>query len=51
MPTYEVHGPDLDGKYWIVEIEMKGAVMSETSLAESYPTKAEAQAAADEMNG
>lgn len=50
MPTYEVRGPDRAMNYWVVAIEMKGAVITETPLAESYPTKAEAQTAADMMN-
>lgn len=50
MPTYEVRGPDRAMNYWVVAIEMKGAVITETPLEESYPTKAEAQTAADMMN-
>lgn len=50
MPTYEVRGPDRTGNYWVVEIEAKGAVISETALAESYPSKEEAQAAANKKN-
>lgn len=38
MPTYEVHGPDPDGDFFIVRIETKGEVHSETSLDEVYST-------------
>lgn len=50
MPTYEVRGPDRAGSYWVVEIEVKGAVISETPLAASYPSREKAQAAADKKN-
>lgn len=50
MPKYEVHGPDPVGEYWVVEIELTVAVISEKSLAASYRTKAGAQAAADRFN-
>lgn len=51
MPTYEVHGPDPDGDFFIVQIETKGEVHSETSLDEVYSTRADAQAAADKLSG
>lgn len=50
MPTYEVRGPGRANEYWVIAIEMKGAVIIETPLDESYPTKAEAQEAADKMD-
>ncbi|OHD05235.1 MAG: hypothetical protein A3E77_01670 [Sphingopyxis sp. RIFCSPHIGHO2_12_FULL_65_19] len=50
MPVYEVHGPDPVREYWLVEIEVMGAVTTETSLAQSYRTKVAAQAAADLLN-
>lgn len=49
MPTYEVHGPDPDGDFFIVCIETKGEVHSETSLDEVYATREDAQAAVDEL--
>ena len=50
MPTYDVHGPDPDGDFFIVRIETKGEVHSETSLDEVYVTREAAQAAADKLN-
>ena len=50
MPTYEVHGPDPDGDYWVVAVEVEGAVMLETSLLETYVTKDAAQQAANLFN-
>lgn len=50
MPTYEVHGPDPDGDFFIVRIETRGEVHSETSLDEVYSTLEDAQAAADILN-
>lgn len=50
MPTYEVRRPDAVGKYWIVEIEVMDAVISEKSLRHSYSTKVAAQADADRFN-
>lgn len=48
--TYKVRGPDPDGDYFIVRVEMKGAVESRTSLIEMYPTAEKAQEAADRFN-
>ncbi|WOF44285.1 hypothetical protein KNJ79_04980 [Sphingopyxis indica] len=50
MPTFEVQGPDPDGDYWVVRVEMKGAVENRTSLIETYSTAERAQAAADRFN-
>jgi hypothetical protein len=50
MPTYEVHGPDPDGDFFVVRIETKGEVHSETSLDEVYATREAAEAAANALN-
>lgn len=50
MPTFEVQGPDPDGDYWVVHVEMKGDVESRTSLIETYSTAEGARAAADSFN-
>lgn len=50
MPKYEVHGPDPDGDFFVVRVETKGEVHSETSLDEVYSSREDAQAAADRMN-
>lgn len=50
MQTYEVHGPDPDGDYWVVEVEEDGAVTTETSLPETYLTRETAQVAAALLN-
>lgn len=50
MPTYEVRGPDVAGKYRVVEVECEGPFLSETPLSGSYSKKERAQAAADKMN-
>lgn len=50
MPIYEVHGPDPDGDFFIVRIETKGEVHSETSLDDVYSNRADAQTAADKLN-
>lgn len=50
MPTYEVRGPDVGGKYWVVEIASEGAFLSEIALNGSYSKKEKAQAAADKLN-
>lgn len=36
MATYEVRGPDVAGKYWVVEVATEGAFLSETPLNGSY---------------
>lgn len=50
MPTYEVRGPDVAGKYWVVEVACEGAFLSEIPLNGSYSKKEKAQAAADKLN-
>lgn len=50
MPIYEVRGPDVARKYWLVEVESEGAFLSETARAGSYSKKERAQAAADKLN-
>lgn len=50
MPIYEVRGPDVAGKYWLVEIESDGAFLSETPRAASYSKRERARAAADRLN-
>lgn len=50
MPDYKVRGPDPDGDYFVVRVEMKGDVESRTALVEMYATAKDAQAAADRFN-
>lgn len=50
MLIYEVRGPDVAGKYWLVEVESDGAFLSETPRAGSYSKRERAQAAADKLN-
>lgn len=50
MPKFEVEGPDPDGDYWVIRVEMKGAVGSRMSLQESYSTADDARLAADGFN-
>ncbi len=50
MPVYEVRGPDVARKYWLVAVESEGAFLSETPRAGSYSKKERAQAAADKLN-
>lgn len=50
MPIFEVRGPDVARKYWLVEVESEGAFLSETPRAGSYSKKERAQAAADKLN-
>lgn len=50
MPTYEVRGPDVAGKYWVVEVAIEGAFLSEKPLDGSYSKKEKAQAVADRLN-
>lgn len=50
MPTYEVRGPDVAGKYWVVEVATEGAFLSETPLSGSYSKKEKAEATADKLN-
>lgn len=50
MPTYEVRGPDVAGKYWVVEVACEGAFLSEIPLNGSYSKKEKAQAVVDKLN-
>lgn len=50
MPDYKVRGPDPDGDYFVVRIEMKGGVESRTALVQMYATAEDVQAAADRFN-
>ena len=50
MPTYETRGPDPDGDYFVVVIETRGDVYSETSLDEVYRSREDAQTAAVALN-
>jgi len=50
MSTYEVRGPDVAGKYWVVEVSIEGAFLLEKPLNGSYSKKEKAQAAADKLN-
>lgn len=50
MLTYEVRGPDLAKRYWVVEIECQGAFLSETNVGGSYSNKERAQAATNKLN-
>jgi hypothetical protein len=51
MLAYEVRGPDLDGDYWIVEVDATGDQLLEISIAVTFPTWRSAQEAADTLNG
>lgn len=50
MPRFEVEGPCPDGDFFVVRVEMRGAVTNRLSLQEMYATAADAQAAADRFN-
>lgn len=50
MTTFEVHGPDPDGDFWVVRIDERLGSRSEVAMPEAYATAADAQVAADKFN-
>ena len=50
MSTYEVRGPDVAGKYWVVEVTSDGIFLAEIPISGSYSQRPRAQAAADRLN-
>lgn len=50
MERFQVHGPDPDGDWFIVEVVIKGDVRHETSLDEVFDTQEKANAVAEALN-
>lgn len=51
MAVFVAMGPDPDGDFFVIEVEINGEERDEVVLDEAYASLAAAQKAADQLNG